>query len=496
MHFYQRLIAVLILSIMPISLLSQANIDFKEVDSLTYSYVLQKDWDNLIATGNAALAEGLDYYYLRLRLGIAYFEKGYYTLAARHTTKALEYNFRDPTAQLYLYESYLHMGKPYLARKLRASFSPKTDELIKKKDPLVSFVDVGGGYVLSNNFDKNNDMVYGSNGGMITGSESQVGNKTIVFTLLELNLSPSVTYGIGANKLNIKKRSAFQYPEMSLVLDSTVNHVWGFQNYFTVSDSMVRKTFDNSIKQNELYQNVKFQLGRQWAVSLFANIIFVNAERTIPQSNRANKRRINYRVIGQPPVFINFPYDSLSFHTSDSSFVNYLVGFNLEKDLNNVSFNLTGTYSSLNLSDQIQTGISSYYFIVPSARLYGITSVYLFYDNNDIINDNTKFIFVQKFGGQILNKLWGSMDFAYNVVSNSNFSDGYMIYNQSDNAKYNLGAKLSWYINNKISLSLYYKYTSYEGAFYRYIPTEESPVETISRKYINNNLIAGLKWNF
>lgn len=50
-----------------------------KVDALTYQLFQQKAWDNLIKEGNKAIQNGIDYYYLRVRMGIAYYEKGNYS---------------------------------------------------------------------------------------------------------------------------------------------------------------------------------------------------------------------------------------------------------------------------------------------------------------------------------------------------------------------------------------------------------------------------------
>ena len=50
------------------SLDSQA---FINVDTNTYNLYLEKDWDELIREGKRALRQDIDYYYLRMRIGIA-----------------------------------------------------------------------------------------------------------------------------------------------------------------------------------------------------------------------------------------------------------------------------------------------------------------------------------------------------------------------------------------------------------------------------------------
>ncbi len=48
--------------------------DSKMVEDSTYRFYLDGDWWSVISYGEAALKEDIDYYYLRMRMGIAFFE--------------------------------------------------------------------------------------------------------------------------------------------------------------------------------------------------------------------------------------------------------------------------------------------------------------------------------------------------------------------------------------------------------------------------------------
>ena len=60
------------------------------IDAATYELWLEQDWDALIETGNRALKNGFDFYYLRYRLGIAYHEKQNYQRAGSIFKKRLK----------------------------------------------------------------------------------------------------------------------------------------------------------------------------------------------------------------------------------------------------------------------------------------------------------------------------------------------------------------------------------------------------------------------
>jgi len=130
--------------------------DFKTIDATTYQLYMQKDWDSLILVGNEAIKNGEDYFYLRLRIGIAYYHKENYRKAASHLQKALQFNSVDTTTLEYLYYSYLFSKRDLEARILLSKFPDKLREKIKtKKYKVLDQIYIETGPTFSNNIDKN-----------------------------------------------------------------------------------------------------------------------------------------------------------------------------------------------------------------------------------------------------------------------------------------------------------------------------------------------------
>nr|NQU89727.1 hypothetical protein [Bacteroidota bacterium] len=109
---------VFLLMLQPLSTFSQEKQDFRKIDSLTYSLYQQGKWDKLITVGEKALGQGLDYYYLQIRVGIAWYEKQNYRRAIPHFEEALKFNLVDQTVLEYLYYSYLLSGRNYDMRRI------------------------------------------------------------------------------------------------------------------------------------------------------------------------------------------------------------------------------------------------------------------------------------------------------------------------------------------------------------------------------------------
>ena len=64
--------------------IAQDTLNSAIVEQKSYQLYLDKNWNELIKFGNRAINSGFDYYYLQIRIGIAYFEKKNYSLAENH----------------------------------------------------------------------------------------------------------------------------------------------------------------------------------------------------------------------------------------------------------------------------------------------------------------------------------------------------------------------------------------------------------------------------
>ncbi|MCK4919785.1 MAG: hypothetical protein KAS71_01990, partial [Bacteroidales bacterium] len=81
---YNKAGLILLLVIWGQGSFAQKDASFVYLDSLSYQQYLQEDWSALIKTTRKAYKNNMDYYYMRMRTGIAYYEKQRYMLAEKH----------------------------------------------------------------------------------------------------------------------------------------------------------------------------------------------------------------------------------------------------------------------------------------------------------------------------------------------------------------------------------------------------------------------------
>lgn len=133
---------------------------FASVENTSYYYYLQSDWKNLGVFCDHAIANGFDYYLIRVRAGIAWFEQTAYRKATNHFEKAIEFNSTD-LAKEYLYYCFIYTERYEDARYLSKSFDSLFLASLKIKQKPIAFVSIEGGIKLSNENKIYNNATFG-----------------------------------------------------------------------------------------------------------------------------------------------------------------------------------------------------------------------------------------------------------------------------------------------------------------------------------------------
>ncbi|NOX84996.1 MAG: tetratricopeptide repeat protein [Chlorobi bacterium] len=518
---FKVITTIVLLFVLTGSMMGQQKADFRQVDSLTYQYYLDKNWKPVLKTGKQAIKNDIDYYYLRMRMGIAAFEEGKPAIAANHFKKALKFNQNDPVAQGYLYDSHLEMGKTNRAWKLAGKFNPALRSSLTTKMKTVESVDLMGGYIFSNNYEKNNDL-YLMGSDSLFGKQRMYGNEQYLHAGIKFNFSPTVSMYASFNNINIQTRSNFEYisyKEGTITIDTS----WGYIRYPDTIPDTSRQSFSNPMKQNEVYLNMRLQFNKGWALTLYSNILFVNVNKTKANYEAITVTDTAYYVdaTGDYELF-DYITDSYTFTNVDSSFVNWVAGFNLEKDINTVTFSLTGSFSQINKGNQLQGGVSALYYPFGNTRFYGYTG-FLFFNNfyseeggnnnNGNKPDNerrhgngnnnnpgrynaeSRVVFSQKLGVQLFKSGWLEGEVYYGNLNALNLNDGFIVFNQPDKINLSLGLTFTVLITRHLELGIYYRYMDKSGNYFTF-DKEHTRYQNFSFNYQTQNLIGGIKWRF
>ena len=135
---------IMVLFILPTGFaFGQVQKDFTFYNNETYKLYTEAKWNALIPLAKESIKQGHDFYFMRMRLGIAYYEKKNYTLALRQFKKALEFDEGSSDAISYSYYC-LH----YLGREKEAI---KYFNVLDKKSQFFNSIYLEPGIKISNN---------------------------------------------------------------------------------------------------------------------------------------------------------------------------------------------------------------------------------------------------------------------------------------------------------------------------------------------------------
>lgn len=382
--------------------ISQENLNFAFVDSTTYNYYIKKDWKNLIKLSNKAFSKNIDYYYLRMRTGIAYYNQKKFIKAIPHFIKALNFN-NDTIAIEYLYYSYIFSGK-YFDAKL---FADKQEQNIKQK-------------LLKNNKPNNIFFDYqytNSNNSKIHYSLQDVFSQSVI--------SDEKYYDFGINKM--VKNNRLIYNLYFAHYSNTTNNY----HYDQVNGYINNKT---NISESELFGGFFYHINNKNNFSIYTNIIIGKSD-----ANSFYRRQgISRYIIPN----INF---------------NYYYNFNIFKfRLGNNIFKLD---SSLFYYPYIEASIMP--LNNNKLEIFYRTE---FINNIKTKSYLKKPIYVFGVKTLLFDKI--ALSSNYKIVNSKNLieENGYIIYNNNI-IKDKILVELSTYFNSHINFFIRYQYINFEDNY-------------------------------
>jgi len=435
-------------------IISQNNIDFQIFENKSTEYLENKKWDSLINICKMAISNDIDYYYLRLRFGIAHFNKKNYISAIKEFEKALEFNSLDTISYEYIYYSYIYLNREEDAI-LYSKFFPKeiTNKLKIKKSKIVEFIYSENGFhansssIKPHNLKENQILIYYDNPSSINYN----------FLGIKSRLNYKMTIFQGVSLLSSKN-----------VFDFTVRtSPTTFNNYQS----------NNEIKQFQYYINPKYNLKVGLKIISYFHYINVNGSSNL--------------------TFYDEQIQKSTFDTIPINFNNYVFGIGVEKNFKKLKFLTNMSYNNLNNNKHIQgsIGITFPFFV---------NNLYLNYSlifNNAIgkISENIdklNYINKVKLSYKINQYFYLENSFYSGNIQNCHLNDGFLIYNSYNKYNYLTNTLLS-YTYNKFTIMASYQGSNQIGVKYIYTDNNGKIEQEINNfNYKNHSIIGGILWKF
>ncbi len=410
---------VVILVLLAIKGVSQDTLTSENVEQKSYQLYLDKNWPELIKVSNKAIKNGYDYFYLQLRVGIAYYEQKNYSIAEGHFQKALSFNADDELSLEYLYYCYLFVGRNEEARWLSKKFSATLAEKIG------------------------------------TDRQSKIG-----FILIEAGskITDSISY---YNKGNQGLRNYYKSP---IYFQLGLNHyVKNKASVFHALTYFNQESFTGKISQFQYFLKTAIPLKKNWLIS--PTIHWVNSKSTVQSLGTATM------IVGPPPPPGHQPQiNTTSVLTNNSTSSNYFIGsFSVQKIVKKLTFGLGISVSNINkVSQYNNNGFISYSFLGNSKLILGCGGYFHSEDNYSSSNFAiAPFIYTQP-------KNWLALKISYfnNTKKNIVEENGYLVNNSADLTTSRYSVLVNFTINKHLSLYGLYqlenKYEEIQKFNYRY----------------------------
>jgi hypothetical protein len=440
------------------------------VDSVTYSQYLNKDWKSLIHLGKEAHKRDIDFYYLKLRMGVAYYESGKYRKAVKYFEQTLKENPSDVFIQEYLYYSYMFAGRQSEAVK----FSKNMNVELKKQrninfPHILQGVQTEGGYFMNTDYDSkvslDNDLLEDGDEQYIYATQTVPKDYKYFNFGLTHGVNKSITFFHSYTNLQIQKLQQY--------------HTYEYENddygYIKDSAKTINDTAVTTI-QHQYYASLNIQLKRGFSI--------------VPAFHYLNTTNTNYI----------YSYDSITHgqdFSSGTTYLNsYLVYLGLIKQCGLFTIGTSMSYSTLNNKKQLQPGVSLVYY--PFGNLNFYTTSNLYYQINKLPgekgNKESNIIFSQKVGFKVY-KVWLEGTAMLGGVSEYNESGGFVVYNSVDKIQQKFeGVLIIPMFKGKIDLSLRYQNIKFTGNITRM--KNKTDIYNKDFNYTNNLFIGGLSWKF
>lgn len=419
-------------------------------DSTSYQQYQQRDWRGLIKTSRKAYKDGIDYYYLRMRTGMAHFEKKNYLLASKHFHMAAAFNSLDPVSREYIYYCLLYSGKSKEAYLYFIKNKNLLENKITDKFNPVKKLSI--------------DVVYHSN------TEENLRSLMKTENISDVDNTP-----IDGSQI-ITRRFFYSGFLIQHELSKNLDLYHGgsvlrkYNYYFYQENEYSFDTYEHKINQSQYYALLKLTPGAGFSITPSFHYIFYTSP------------TITYRERGSGYSF-SIPSEKSNFYTTRLSAGKtfWLMGLNA-----GISF------SKLGKNNQLQQDATLSFFPFGNLNLYSLSSFYLISEGTTDNKTENRSVFQEDIGFRISDMLWIEAGAMIGEIKNMNTDDGYIIYNGNETitGKYMLSFLFPV---EKMTFSIRTVFQQYHNTF---TDPEGNDLGINKLTFNAYSLIGGLTWNF
>ena len=441
---YSCLVGFVIFLFLPQSGFSQQFPEYAKTDSTTFALYEKLQWDELIEVGEAAIKNGIDFYYLRMRLGIARYEQHNYRHAIPHFENALKVYPEDQVAAWYLYYSYLFAGRSSDSRRIIPLLNETTKASMGlAKTSILNEIYFEGGPAVSDISTLKQNWQNPAASDTIYSSTTYFKGYDYYHGGIRLNILPSLSIYQGYGLLNA----------------SAQQNIRDFDTTY--------KPFKRVARQDEYYGNLELSLKKGFKITGAAHFFWIGYDRR------------DYDASVYPPML-----DTVAVSEDD-----YVLSVSVLKEFSFGSLNIGGTYGRLDNDTISQLEASFAYFPFGNINFYGATGIVNLWDN-----DGYRTIFTQEIGGRIFKNIWFEGNVTIGQLQNYAEKNAFVVYNAPEEINNKMEAVLIYAAPKHLEISLRYRYLERESGSLVYKNFDDFEITKTS--YPFHSIIGGIKWKF
>ena len=477
-----------ILLLAPALSYAQDTLDFARLDRKTLELYQQEKWNDLIRWGKEGLKTGRDYYYLRARLGVAYFMEDQYFFAVEQFRKSLYFNQESSFSKEYLYYSLLYSGQTNEASRLRVEL-PSSVKSRLPKSKFLNKLYFETGPAFSNSYEDGGQRYLMGRAG-IYGESNPYGNNYYVHLGLGFNLPGGTTWYLGYSYLIQEKRNDIQYSTTQLNRVNTVYYDWGYEYIYAPQVRVSEIEHYYYIHQNELYTNLVIPLGYGWRIIPAFHLIHDSYNPLLVRySPEVSSDTAKYTYADDTYQTFNFVEPRYVLEESDTSYYSYQAYLGITKQWKWLNVGLSAAISNLDGRTQQQYGLTLTYYPLGSFDFYGQTTLQAL-----LPEESSQGLVYQMIGMKIFGKTWLELFASYGDMSRMSEQYGFVVYNLVGKINYRLGTCVIFALGEHLELSFRYQFFDKESSSLQFLSGQANDFRLNTVSYQTHQIIGGIKW--
>ena len=441
----KRLGLIVLFSLFLLAVQAQQKLNYPEVDKVSYELYLQGKWTKLIDYSKEARRQGIDFFYLQARTGIAYYNLGKYRTASEWFLKAWESDQSFEWLQEYLYYSLLWGGRASEAYKAAGSFSPPMQDKIGFSAKKITRFGLEAGFSFNPDFETLSAAPHGQQAGVGEDYGEAFYLKNYHFE--SFDLSHRITPGINLNH------------NLTYVGLNREQHIdWGSGNSFPMKTN-----------QFQYYLNPNFIFGKKLYVSPSISVLWGNFD-FFAGGFTGNEMKM--------------------FYNASSSFSDFVFSTSVWSHFGN--FSPGAEINLANITNQNFTQLSAWVTVYPFSNLNFYLTPRIYFKNSEEESFGYNTFGVS--GGVQLGPVHFYGQYLNGKMENFIESGGYVVSNFPGVSEQKFSGSIYFPTGKKYQFVLRYLSQDVTEKYRVYTNLVES--NSLNYNYVKHTLTAGISWNF